>query len=131
MVTLNLTGTSLLPGNCHSEPAVGKLINIQIYGNNGAIVYGGDDTMPKSGTLELRRRDASNGKVEYLLKEKGFLFENLDQDGYGTEALNEFIKACRGEEHYVGADIVVGLKTVQTIEAMYRSHHSGNVEIIE
>jgi len=130
LVILNLSGSTLLPGNSHSNPPIGKLIDIQIHGDKGVILYGGDDFIPTSGKLELRRRCVNDGKIEYMCKEEGFLFENLDPSGTGPESLHEFLKACRGEDYYIGADSGIGLKTVQTIEAMYRSNQSGNAELV-
>ena len=129
-VTLSLSGTSLLPGNAHSDPPIGKLVQIHMYGDKGALLYSGDDTQPHSGALELRLSDESDGKVEYQLQDQGFLFENIDPNGTGPESLHQLFKACRGQDYYVGADTAVGVKTVQTIEAMYKSHFSGNVEKI-
>ena len=62
-----------------------------------------------------------------------FLFENIDVEGAGPESLQEFLRACRrnrndgnddDDDVYVGADAEVGFRTVQTIDAMYRSHAS-------
>lgn len=59
----------------------------------------------------------------------GFDFENLAQKGAGPESLQNFIDACFGRTtYYVGADSCVGLKTVQTLEAMYRSNTSRQME---
>jgi hypothetical protein len=40
--TFSLSGTSLLPGNAHSDPPVGKRIKIKIFGTKGALVYSGE-----------------------------------------------------------------------------------------
>ena len=40
--TFSLSGTSLLPGNAHSDPPVGKRIAIKIFGDKGALVYSGE-----------------------------------------------------------------------------------------
>jgi predicted dehydrogenase len=132
-VVLSLSGTSLLPGNeKHPDPPVGKQVQIMIYGTKGAIIYCGDSEDVKSGRLELRRTD-TDGKVEYPLgNDYGFEFENLDTEGTGPESLQSFIQACLSnydnssearEDVYVGADSLVGLRAVQVLEAMYRSHH--------
>ena len=42
--------------------------------------------------------------------------------------LDALVDACLGRTPYVGADADVGLRTVQAIDAMYRSSISGNVE---
>jgi len=133
-VTLSVSGTSLLPGNAHSDPPVAKIINIQIYGTNGALMYSGNDQDPASGRLEIRVGGDENardkeGSVEVHCPE--FRFEELEQDGIGPLSLQSFIAACLGEEdYYVGADSLVGLKSIQTLDAMYRSEASGNAEAV-
>ncbi|KAL9178338.1 hypothetical protein ACHAXT_001766 [Thalassiosira profunda] len=128
--TFSLSGTSLLPGNAHSETPVAKRIKIKIFGTKGALFYSGDDRDPSSGKLEWARSDDPHrvGAVEVQCPEHGFQFENCDPEGTGPEALQSFIDACLGQEYEVGADSLVGLRTVQTIDAMYRSHSSGNCE---
>lgn len=44
--------------------------------------------------------------------------------------MDAFVNACNGKPYYVGAGIDEGLKTVATIEAMYRSALSGLPEDI-
>lgn len=130
-VTFSLSGTSLLPGNAHSDPPIGKLVRIKIFGTEGAIIYTGDDRDAKSGTLELRRGGSGDdaGAVEVQCPDLGFEFEEIDQEGDGPRSMQCFIAACLGREsYYAGADSDVGLRTVQTIDAMYRSHASGNAE---
>ena len=122
---ISLSGTTLVPGNAHSDPPVGKLIRIKIFGSNGAIVYSGDDRDIKSGRLELRRL---NGSIEEVLPGMGFLFENIDDMGHGPESLKSFLNACINEKFVEGAGSSCGLKTVQTIDAMYRSSVSLNAE---
>ena len=123
---LSVSGTSLLPGDAHSDPPVGKQIQIKIFGSDGALLYQGDDRNPNSGQLELR--DPS-GRVEVLHPE--FVFENLDHDGLGPESLQNFVQLCAGnskDDIYVGANVTDGLRTIQVIEAMYRSQHSQRQE---
>ena len=132
-VTMSLSGTCLLPGNEHGNPPIGKEISIEIYGSDGALFYKGNDHDPTSGRLELRtgKKDetAIEGSVRVVCDE--FHFENTTQDGTGPESLQSFLQACWGEQNYYqGASSLVGLKSVQTLEAMYRSHHSGAVEKI-
>jgi predicted dehydrogenase len=127
-VILSMSGTSMLPGNVHSDPAVGKILRIKIFGTEGSILYSGnDDQDPSSGQLELRRV-ANNGNVE-LPCGPGFYFESLSQEGTGPESLQSFIDACLGKQnYYAGADAAVGLRTVQILEAMYRSNASRKLE---
>eukprot|EP00985_Skeletonema_marinoi_P006678 scaffold2901_cov99-Skeletonema_marinoi.AAC.7 len=130
--TFSLSGTSLLPGNAHSDPPVAKRIEIKIFGTKGAVIYRGDDRDPSSGKLEWLRGDDEEemGAVEVQCPDLGFEFEDLDQDGNGPASLQCFIDSCLGLDYYVGADCLTGLRSVQTIEAMYRSHVSGNCESI-
>lgn len=87
--TFSLSGTSLLPGNAHSDPPVGKRIKIKIFGTKGALFFSGNDRDPSSGKLEwLRGDDHDNvGAVEVQCPELGFEFEELDQDGIGPESM--------------------------------------------
>ena len=140
--TFSLSGTSLLPGNAHSDPPVAKRIMIKIFGTKGAVVYSGNDRDLASGSLEYLRgsgHDEDNddndthhvGAVEIHCPELGFQFEELDQDGIGPESMQCFIDACLGRnDFYVGADSLVGLRSVQTIDAMYRSNASGDCETV-
>lgn len=94
----------------------------------------GIDRDPSSGKLEWLRGDdphENSGAVEIQVPERGFQFEELEQSGIGPESLQSFIDACLGgSNYYVGADALVGLRSVQTIDAMYRSHVSGNAESV-
>ncbi|KAL3787245.1 hypothetical protein ACHAWO_003482 [Cyclotella atomus] len=128
----SLSGTSLLPGNAHSDPPVGKRIKIKIFGTKGALIYSGIDRDPSSGSLEWLRGDGDHhGAVEIQCPELGFEFEDLSQDGIGPESMQCFIDSCLGrDDFYTGADVLVGLRSVQTIDAMYRSHVSGNAETV-
>ena len=87
--------------------------------------FGGDDQRPASGALELRRRD---GQPSQQVLSPSFQFENYDPEGPGPESLHALICACVGRPAYVGADHVVGLKTVRAVDAMYRSAASGKSE---
>lgn len=55
-------------------------------------------------------------------------FEHLDQEGTGPGSLDAFVQACRGKEYFDGAGVLDGLKSVCTIDAMYRSALSGKAE---
>ena len=122
---ISLSGTTLVPGNAHSSPSVGKLIRLKIFGSKGALVFSGDDQVVESGRLELRH---PCGKIEDALPGAGFLFENCSHDGNGPESLQAFLNVCNGKEFYNGADGNIGLMTVQTLDAMYRSSLSLNLE---
>jgi hypothetical protein len=94
------------------------------------LFFGGDDREPNSGRLELRRPD---GSTEVLHED--FHFENLDADGLGPESLQAFVQLCCGSKDvYAGANVMDGLRSIQTIDAMYRSHDSSgpvNVKLPE
>lgn len=122
VVVFSLSGTSLLPGDAHSDPPVGKHVQLNLYGSEGSLLYSGMDLDTSSGSLELRRM--SDGNTELPVGE-GFLFENLDTSGTGPESLQALIQACRegaSTTAYVGASSAIGLRTVQVLDAMYRSH---------
>lgn len=133
-IVMSLSGTCMLPGNEHGEPKVGKEIIVQIYGSEGSLFYCGNDNDPSSGRLELRvgktkNQDEEEGTVKVYCEKLGFHFENTDQEGNGPESLQNFIAACLGKKNYqTGADDKVGLKSVQLLDAMYRSQHSGTSE---
>ena len=126
-VILSLSGTALVPGG--ETEGVGKQARVQIYGQDGALLYAGNDSEPDSGHMELRRV-STGGKVEKPAGE-GFYFENTEKGGDGPESLQAFIDACNGKEYYDGAGSLLGLKTVQVISAMYRSSKSDKQEKIE
>ena len=121
IVVFSLSGTSLLPGDAHSDPPVGKHVQLNLFGSEGSILYSGMDLDTDSGSLELRRMDTGNCELPVG---KGFHFENLDTEGTGPESVQALISACQHgpAEAYVGASSLVGLRTVQVLDAMYRSH---------
>ena len=123
-IVLSVSGTSLLPGNAHSDPPVAKEVQIQIFGSEGSLLYIGNDRDPTSGNLELRKPD---GSIDILHEQ--FDFENLDNEGLGPESLQNFVQLCRGhgtneDDVHAGANVMDGLRSVQTIDAMYRSNAS-------
>jgi len=124
-VIMSISGTSLLPGYEHSDPGVGKRISIAIYGTKGAILYSGDDKDELSGKLEFRDNDTGR-KIDLPCgPNMGFHFENTETGGSGPESLQSFIHACIGsDEYYAGSNALDGFRTIQTMEAMYRSNAS-------
>ena len=130
VVTMSISGTCLLPGNEHSDPPVGKLFDFQIYGDEGAVLYSGDTRSTSSGSLQVRRV-ATEGTIEYPCPEAGFEFENCEPEGDGPESVQNFLDACQlGSGYRVAADVTVGLRSVQVLDAMYRSHKSGQPETV-
>jgi predicted dehydrogenase len=149
-VTFALSGTALLPGSQYADPPIGKHINIELYGEEGSLMYGGDDKIPGSGRLQLRRSEVGkNCQPEYpcsdqdwsgLLEEPaselkdGFYFEDGEQEGRGPGSLKAFLDACRTSctgKKASRNDSFIGLRTVQIMDAMYRSSISGNAEEID
>mmetsp|Transcript_46452 Transcript_46452/g.137229 ORF Transcript_46452/g.137229 Transcript_46452/m.137229 type:complete len:275 (+) Transcript_46452:322-1146(+) len=120
-----LSGSAGLPGDAHGDNPVGKQLEVSVFGSDGSLVYSGDDQCASSGALELRRHDG-HPALELLHPE--FHFENYEPSGDGPESLHAFVDACVGRDAYVGCDATVGLRTVQAIDAMYRSARSGTVE---
>lgn len=116
-VIISLSGTSLLPGNEHGDNKVGKQVRVYIYGDKGALVFGGNDAEPSSGCLEYLDADGHRTMLE-----DSFYFENLEH-GLGPESLQTFVDFCNGQTAENCADVDVGLKSVQILEAMYRSQH--------
>lgn len=151
-VTFSISGTALLPGSQYADPPVGKRINVEIFGIKGCLLYGGDDTMPDSGKLELRRSafgekedgqsvfPCSQGEATKEFKD-GFYFEDGEQSGKGPGSMNVFLEACKlgkeceesiatlvdeREPSSLANDSLIGVRTVQIIDAMYKSSISGN-----
>lgn len=142
-VTFSLAGTALLPGSQYAHPPIGKLIRIELFGEEGSLMYGGDDKIPQSGRLELRKKaiGKEDGKVEFL--SDGFYFEDGEQEGTGPGSMKSFLDSCRASSMHhcqgkvltsssaVKNDSLIGLRTVQIIDAMYRSSVSGSAEAID
>ena len=107
-VLINMSGTALLPGKANSEPCVAKLIQIDVYGDNGSLHYAGDDLDPSSGSLDYR---ASNGLTEVLCDR--FEFEAYDNEHYGPESTVNFVELCCGgyanDIPTAGANVLDGL----------------------
>jgi predicted dehydrogenase len=123
-VVMSVSGTSLLPGTEYSDPPVAKMIRIQVFGDEGSLHYEGNDRDPSSGRLEIRKSD---GSIEVLHDE--FQFENTSNEGLGPESLQMFVQLCCGNKDvYTGADVTDGLRSIQTIDAMYRSNASKKPE---
>jgi predicted dehydrogenase len=154
-VTFSLDGTALLPGSQYADPPIGKHIRVEMFGTKGSLMYKGDDKKPETGRLELRRvaEGKDDGKSEFPCEnmkgvDDGFFFEDGDPSGTGPGSMNAFLDACRASSHrfekslsdhidesmeetFVVNDALVGLRTVQIIDAMYRSSLSGLPEVIE
>lgn len=128
-VVMSISGTAMLPGGAHKEEPTGKLVRIMMFGSKGAIIYSGDDRDPSSGQLELRLHE-TNGDIETPAGDE-FHFENIEKEGVGPESLQNFIQACKGEDFYQGADSLLGLRTIQVLDAMYRSNDTKQPEEVK
>ena len=128
-VVMSLSGTALMPGSQYAKEQIGKQVRIQLFGTKGAIFYEGDDAHPSSGKLVFRSPD---GTAEIL--EDSFAFESIETC---PESVEQFVQLCassKTNEEPTGkkednknpncSNAMVGLRTVQTLEAMYRSHAS-------
>eukprot|EP00933_Yihiella_yeosuensis_P058784 TRINITY_DN5949_c2_g1_i1.p1 TRINITY_DN5949_c2_g1~~TRINITY_DN5949_c2_g1_i1.p1 ORF type:complete len:371 (+),score=73.18 TRINITY_DN5949_c2_g1_i1:41-1153(+) len=120
--TISVEGTAAIPFKSYTESS--KQIDNKIFGSEGMLMYSGDDYNPDSGSLVLKRHDLREQTFP------GFYFENYGQEGDGPESVKFFLDGCLGKSFFNGADVHVGLKAVQTIDAMYRSANSGNDETI-
>ena len=127
LAVLSVSGTTLLPGNAHSSPPVPKKIQIEVFGTEASLHYEGNDRDPSSGRLEIRNPD---GSTEIIHNE--FVFESWDNEGYGPESLQNFVQLCCGHDDvYEGSNVLVdGLRSIQSIDALYRSAASGKPERI-
>mmetsp|Transcript_25358 Transcript_25358/g.79122 ORF Transcript_25358/g.79122 Transcript_25358/m.79122 type:complete len:385 (+) Transcript_25358:231-1385(+) len=123
--SISLTGSGAVPGNAHEDvggdggenhPHAGKHVSVRVFGDDGSLVYEGDDQDPSSGDLVLLRRDGGRETV------KEFLFENYEAEGTGPESVQAFLGACRGlAPGPPGVDAAVGLDVVRCISGMYDS----------
>lgn len=129
--SISLSGSCAVPGDAHGADAnLGKYVGMRVFGSEGMLAYEGYDQTPKSGSMQLTRRSGhiDQADEEVLRSASTFAFENYDQEGLGPESLLAFVDACLGREHFVGASAETGLAVVRTIDAMYRSAKSGQVE---
>lgn len=151
-ISFSISGTALLPGSQYADPPIGKRINVEIFGMDGCLLWGGDDHIPESGKLKSRR-SARDGQSEFPCSQgettelkDGFYFEDGSQDGKGPGSLKVFLDACESsaskcnqceeststklvkesEPIVLANDSLIGLRTVQIIEAMYKSSISGH-----
>jgi len=126
-VCINMSGTSLLPGDMFSDPPIAKLVEIGVYGNEGSLHYSGNDLDSSSGSLDYR---ATNGSIEVLSDH--FEFENYDNKHFGPESVQKFVELCCGgygdDIPRAGANVLDGLRSVQVLDAMYKSDASKQTE---
>ena len=132
--TISASGVGAAPDNG------AKVVGNWLFGTNGMLSYGGlagSDNVENDAAAAAGAEAAPGGKRSNLelwqhdgshMVGPPFQFESLDQAGTGPGSMDAFVAACRGEEYFEGAGALDGLKAVATIEAMYRSMHSGKTE---
>lgn len=130
--TINASGV----GSCPDKGF--KIIGNWLFGTKGMMSYNG---LAGSDNVKIDEAGGSKGadgaaasRLEIWTNDGSHevgppvQFEHLDQEGTGPGSLDAFVQACRDEEYFVGAGAVEGLKSVCTIDAMYRSAQSGKAE---
>ena len=108
-----LSGAAGLPKHCPPQ------LDLKIYGTEGMLLL---DVEPERERLQIRRFDREDIFVQ-IEKNGGF-------GSYSTqESMNRFIDICRGESRRNCGNHEVGLKTVQVLEALYKSAKSNETII--
>jgi len=103
------------------------LVQVDVYGDDGSLHYSGNDLSPTSGNLSWRKLD---GSTEVL--HDRFEFEAYDNENNGPESIQNFVELCCGGDDVpeAGANVIDGLRSVQVIDAMYKSNASKQSESI-
>jgi len=111
-ITASISGCAYLPKNKEEH------IEIKIHGSKGTLFL---DIEPNRERLTLK---IEGKNIDYNMKGEGALT-------YSTNpAIDALVSACRGKVIDHGSDETNGYKTVQVLDAMYRSMKSGKVEKI-
>jgi hypothetical protein len=145
--TINVSGVGGIPD------AGFKVVGNWIFGTQGMLDYSGlagssskeTDIAGDGEHEEEKGKEQKNGKGK--VEQKGSClevwgqdgnrtvgppveFEHLGQTGNGPGSLDAFVRACNELPFYCGSGVEEGLKTVGTIDAMYRSALSGLPEVV-
>lgn len=126
-VIFSLTGTALLPGSEYADPPVGKHIRVEVFGDDGCLMYGGNDRIPESGRLEVRKTapgTPEDGQSEYPCSanrdwseelgadtaselKDGFYFEDGEPGGKGPGSMKAFLDSCTASslQYFEGKDL--------------------------
>ena len=103
--TATISGAAGLPKHCPPQ------LELKVYGSEGMLLLDVEEGRER---LEIRRFDKKDIIEPFGLGE-----------GYGSystqESVNRFIELCLGNKVRNCGDHIVGLKTVQVLEAMYES----------
>lgn len=123
--TISCTGVGVIPD--HGFKVVGNWL----FGTEGMLSYNalaantnsegllGEHEVSSKPKLEIWRHDGTTETGPSVE------FENLDTEGTGPGSIDALVAACQGLPFYLGAGADEGLKTVATIDAMYKSGLSG------
>jgi len=107
--TATISGAAGLPKHCPPQ------LELKVYGSEGMLLLDVEEGRER---LEMRRFDKKDIIEPFGLGE-----------GYGSystqESVNRFIELCLGNKVRNCGDHIVGLKTVQVLEAMYESISAG------
>lgn len=108
--TASISGAAGLPKHCPPQ------LELKVYGSEGMLLLDVEEGRER---LQIRRFDKNDTIEPFGLGE-----------GYGSystqESVNRFIELCLGNKVRNCGDHIVGLKTVQVLEAMYKSISTGN-----
>jgi len=107
---VSLSGTALLPKHATRQ------LDIRIFGTEGALLL----DMERA-RLELRRFDGDD-RILDLPATAG----KYDTD----EAVRRFVSLCAGGPPMPEADGIIGMRSVEVLEALYRAFRSGRTEAV-
>ena len=124
--SISISAGTCWPGTGVTTAEMSKHFDIKIFGSEGVMSYGGKDTDEKSGRLEIRLYDDTDGMVF-----EGFNMENAGPGGLGPESLRNFVEACNGGQFVNACDQHVGLRVVETVHGLYESGVKGGTYIVE
>merc|ERR1719453_1071115 len=103
------------------------------------LTYGGaagSDNVENEGAAAAEASRTSGARLQYWTTDgahvngPAFEFEHLDPGSTGPGSMEAWIRACQGLDYFAGATALEGLKTVATIDALYRSAKSGIPEAV-
>ncbi|MDE0306918.1 MAG: Gfo/Idh/MocA family oxidoreductase [Albidovulum sp.] len=106
--TLSLSGASTVPKHC------GYQLDIRLYGSEGMLLFDVERER-----LEVRRHDGADRVVDIAPGDGAY---------DGTLPIGRFIEICAGESSANESDGENGAIVVETLEAIYRSMESGELE---
>ncbi len=109
--TMALSGASTVPKHCEVQ------LDVRIFGTEGMLVFDAERAR-----LEVRRSDADDEVIG---------IPDGDHAYDGTLPVPRFIEICAGTGAANDADATNGARVVRTLDAMYRSIASGQVEAVE